>query len=211
MRRRATFRSLVGMALLLVAAFILCAGVRTKPLALALGILFGVNSTGDGDEASMDNQCETVIGNGVCTLRAAIELVNARNNGGDGIGFSIPASDPGCSGAVCTITLMNALPDLSVPVNISGPGAASLTVARSTNSAAFRIFNVTSTGTVRFSGLTITQGVANGNGGGIQNASTGAVTVTNCTVFNNKAINGGGISNATNGPGIRDGFIGHRQ
>jgi CSLREA domain-containing protein len=173
------------------------APVRGKTQALAFGTAFLVNSTGDQGEATPDNQCETVIGNGVCTLRAAIELVNARNNGGDGIFFSIPGSDPGCSGGVCTITLASALPDLSVPVTISGPGAGKLIVLN--NISGLRIFNVTTSGTVSFSNLTMSGGNIGANGGGIQNASTGTVNVTNCTLSSNSADNGGGISNSSSG------------
>jgi CSLREA domain-containing protein len=44
--------------------------------------IFIVNSTGDGDDAFHgDGQCETAVGNGVCTLRAAIEEANAHAGG----------------------------------------------------------------------------------------------------------------------------------
>jgi CSLREA domain-containing protein len=181
------FRSVIGIALVLAATLVLCAGARTKAQAPAIGTLFLVNSTGDDPEATPDNQCETAIGNGVCTLRAAIQLVNSRNNGGDGIAIGVTG----------TITLNSTLPNLSVPVHISGPGANSLTVAR--NASIFRIFNVTTTGTVSLSGLTISNGIANGDGGGIQNASTGTVNVTNCVITGNQATDGGAVSNATTG------------
>src|SRR5215472_8176302 len=84
-------------------AIVLAFGLKVKAITPpSVGTLFLVNSAGDQGEAAMDNQCETVIGNGVCTLRAAIDLVNARNNGGDAIVFDIPSSDGGCSGGVCT-------------------------------------------------------------------------------------------------------------
>src|SRR5438132_11181471 len=94
--------------------------------------IFVVNSTGDGDDAFHgDGQCETAVGNGVCTLRAAIEEANA-HAGGDGISFSIPASDPGYSNGMWAVRLTKALPNVSDSVNITGPGVDKLIVQRST-------------------------------------------------------------------------------
>jgi hypothetical protein len=187
---------------ILITMLAFAANVPDNPEAPALGILFLVNSSGDQPEATPDNQCETAIGNGVCTLRAAIQLINSRNNGGDGIFINIPSSDPGCSGGVCTINLGSALPNLSVPVSVNGPGADKLIVQRSTSGVPnFRIFNVTSTGTVSISGMTITNGhVTDGDGGGVQkitspDQSIGTLNLTNCRVTGNQAFNGGGINN----------------
>jgi CSLREA domain-containing protein len=197
-KARGPFRFVIGIILLLGAACLLSAGERTAQQP-SFPEIFVVNSTGDGDDAFHgDGQCETVVGNGVCTLRAAIEEANA-HAGGDGIGFSIPTTDPGYSNGRWTISLTTALPNISDSVNISGPGASSLTVLRNLNSGAFRVFNVTTTGTLNLSGLTISNGIANGSGGGIQNASTGTVNVSNCLITNNHGIDGGGVANATTG------------
>ncbi len=156
---------------------------------------FQVNSTGDGHLSSTrgETACETVFGNGVCTLRAAIEIVNRRNTGLDRIDFRVTGA----------ITLGSALPDLSVPVTISGPGADKLMVTRPAYAGAFRLFNVTSTGTVSISGLTIDSGgpPTYSNGGGIQNVNAGTVNVTNCTLSNNSVTSakGGGIHNDSTG------------
>src|SRR5213082_2644153 len=122
------FRSLTGMALLIAATFALCAAIGGQTqAAIALGEIFVVNSTGDQDDAFPgDGNCETQVGNGICTLRAAIEEANA-HAGGDGISFSIPTSDPGYSNGMWTINLSRALPDISDSVNINGPGAKMLT------------------------------------------------------------------------------------
>src|SRR5881398_2667907 len=70
--------------------------------------IFVVNSTGDGDDAFPgDGNCETQVGNCVCTLRAAIEEANA-HAGGDGISFSIPTTDPGYSNGVWAVRLTKA-------------------------------------------------------------------------------------------------------
>ena len=141
-------------------------------------------------------------------MRAAIEAANA-HAGDDGIFFNIPTAGNNCDASGnCTINLGAALPDLSDGVTITGPGADKLTVKRSSVSGTplFRIFNVTTTGTVSFSGLTIANGrVVGFNGGGIQNVNAGTVNVTNCTLSRNKALSnnsnfvGGGICNSSTG------------
>src|SRR5438445_7338144 len=147
MKRPPLFRYLVGAALLVGATFTLCAATRVDTAQqAAFPEIFVVNSTGDGDDAFPgDGQCETAVGNGVCTLRAAIEETNA-HAGGDGIFFSIPTSDPGYSNGMWTINLSKALPDISDSVNISGPGADKLMLTA--GSRFLRFFNVTTSGTV---------------------------------------------------------------
>ena len=87
---------------------------------------------------------------------------------------------------------MIALPDLSTGMTIAGPGPSVLTVARNSASATpdFDIFNVDSSAIgVAISGLTITGGVVTSGASAMENA--GAVTVTNCTLTNNKAYQPG--------------------
>src|SRR5437868_5908836 len=154
MKRPPLFRSLIGFTLLL-GAVALCAATRADAAQQApFPEIFVVNSTGDGDDAFPgDGQCETAVGNGVCTLRAAIEEANA-HAGGDGISFSIPTSQPYCDATTgaCTIYPTKELPNISDSVNINGPGADKLTV-RNITGQQFRIFNVTTTGTVNLTGL----------------------------------------------------------
>src|SRR5438270_3030633 len=151
------FRSLAAAALLLAAVVALCAATRVDTAQQApFPEIFVVNSTGDGDDAFPgDGQCETAVGNGVCTLRAAIEETNA-HAGGDGIGFSIPTSQPYCNATTgaCTIYPTKALPNVSDSVNITGPGADKLNVQNVTNQQ-FPIFSVTTSGTVNISSLTV--------------------------------------------------------
>lgn len=175
--------------------------------AWALGILYSVNS-GSGstadDPAPGDGFCETAIGNGVCTLRAALEESNG-HAGTDGVRFNIPTSDPSYSPQTgrYTIVLSGALPAVTDSVNITGPGADKLTVYANGQ----RAFNVTTSGTVTFSGITIAEGQApyQESGGGIQNLNGGTVNVTNCILSGNRSgggpapNGGGGISNASTG------------
>src|SRR5207248_7802669 len=171
-----------GSALVFAAAVALwaAAGGQTQG-AIALGEIFVVNSTGDQDDAFPgDGNCETQVGNGVCTLRAAIEESNA-HAGSDGIYFSIPTSDPGYSNGMWTINLSRALPDISDSDNINGPGANMLTL--NGGSHLLRFFNVTTSGTVNLSGLALVNGeVLDDNGGGIQNYNAGTLNVTNCSL-----------------------------
>ena len=72
-----------------------------------------VNDTGDaGDFSAGDGVCETGSGNGLCTLRAAIEEANA-STALDSIEFSIPTSDSGYTGQWWVIGLSSALPTLT--------------------------------------------------------------------------------------------------
>src|SRR5438477_8311818 len=151
-----------------------------------------VNSTGDGGLVYGGKYgCETdLLRGGVCTLRAAIEYANL-NPDVDTITFSIPATAPS------TINLGSALPDLSTDININGPGAKVLTVQRYSGS--YRIFNVTTNGTVSLSALTIAQGSVPDTGGAIQNAGSASVTISKCTIRNNYAGTGGAVFNSSAG------------
>ena len=172
-----------------------------------------VNSTGDGGLVYGGQYgCESdFLRSGVCTLRAAIEYANL-NPDVDTITFNIPTTDPGYDGKKFTIQVnrnsSNPLPDLSTDMNISGPGAAKLTVwANGAGRQLPHIFNVTTAGTVSFSDLTIGQVDSFGepSPGGIQNSNTGTVNVTNCVIsgniFEDSYTNskGGGIYNSSSG------------
>jgi CSLREA domain-containing protein len=153
---------------------------------------YTVNSTGDAADISPRNGiCETVPGNGVCTLRAAIMESNAQV-GTDSISFRIPTSDAGYNPqtGVYTITLTSALPNITDSATIRGPGAAKLTVSPAIGN--FRVFNVTSTGLtsiVSISGMTIANGRApyNESGGGLQNTASATVNIDSCVFRQNQA------------------------
>jgi CSLREA domain-containing protein len=125
----------------------------------AAGILFFVTTVDDHD----DGAC-----NADCTLREAIKAANANPGDDDGIEFTVTG----------TINLTSVLPDITGGVSIDGPDANMLTVRRfDSDTVLFRIFNVTTTGTVAFSGMTISNGISNGQspdnaGGGISNSGT---------------------------------------
>ena len=154
---------------------------------------FTINNTGDASDLVINGVCETATGNGQCTLRAAIEEANA-HSGADLIDFNIPLSQPNCDAGTgaCIINVVGTLQDLSDDVTINGPGADKVTINKV---GGFHIFNVTTGGTVSFSGLTISNAVSDHNGGGISNLSTGTLNVTNCILSHNDGISGGGINN----------------
>ena len=82
-------------------------------------------------------------------------------------------------------------------LTITGPGAASLVIRRSTTSF-FRIFFFDN-GTWNVSGLTINNGHDTAVGGGIYNGN-GNLTVSDCTITGNYSnSSGGGISNNSDG------------
>jgi hypothetical protein len=93
-----------------------------------------------------------------------------------------------------TIDLASPLPQLGTDLNIQGPGAALLTVQRSTpdDTPDFSVFTVYSA-TVNISGLTIAHG-SDVLGGGIFNDG-GIVSVNDCLLMGNSALRGGGITN----------------
>jgi len=129
----------------LIATILVLTAAAANAQAPAFGVLFVVNSTGDdGDAAPGNGVCETATGNRICTLRAAIEEVVARNNGGDGININSSA-----------VYLDGALPDITTSVSISGPGATKVIVEGPVIQFRGRVFNVTTSGTVSISGITI--------------------------------------------------------
>ena len=156
----------------------------------AQGIFYSVNTTSD---TVVVGACQN--GNPGCSLRGAIQTANS-HPGVDGIGIDLPAGS--------VINLTGVLPNLTEGVSIAGPGADKLTVRRNAGGD-YRVFNVTTTGTVTFSGMTISNGSTDGGGGGIGNTS-GTVNVTNCTLSDNFA-NGGGGGIFTSGIGTDTGTV----
>ena len=172
------------------------------PASPAGGFLIFVNSTGDGTNLVGAPNCDADLGTPgeQCTLRAAIQVANL-SPGDDGIEFSIPATEPSCDAlGNCVINLTGPLPDVSSGMEIFGPGADKLTVRRNSSNP-YRVFNVSAPGVVvAISGMTISNGHAfRSEGGGINNASTGTVNITNCVLTGNIGQDGGGVGNFLDG------------
>jgi hypothetical protein len=121
-------------------------------------------------------------------LRYCITQAN-QSTGDNTINFSVAG----------TITLNSALPDLSNTtglMDVEGPGAASLTVARNgtPGTPLFRVFTIDGGALVNLAGLTMTGGSTD-RGGGISNSGT--LSLSGCSVIGNTASNsGGGVANS---------------
>ena len=210
--RRITFCAVLASA----SAILLAVSFNLKAVAApSFATLFLVTTTADHNDFNCDTDC---------TLREAIQAAN--NTAGDSvINFSIPTTDPGYSNGVWTINLAAALPPLNTSsgrsnLSINGPGADKLTVQNSYQipnadlNHAFRIFNVTTSGTASFSGITIAYGFVRSQtdylGGGIQNYNAGTVNVTNCTLKLNGATEWIDFVRGGHGPAAPGGGIANR-
>jgi CSLREA domain-containing protein len=108
-----------ALAIVMVIAAISFGALTFVPAAVATPATFTVNSVGDGSDANPgDGFCD--VGEGECTLRAAIEEANA-NAGADTIEFNISGT------GVHTITATTAMPFITDETHIDGysqPGSA---------------------------------------------------------------------------------------
>ena len=158
----------------------------------------GITNPGDGsDVGAYELQTDQLVGCSEINL-----VVNNNADSGAGSLRSILASACGGSTITFASSVRGAI-DLTsgeLPINknltINGPGANLLSVRRSAaaGTASFRIFNISGTPRVSISGLAIANGSGAGQlGGGIYNPGT--LTIANCTVTGNFAVNGGGIHN----------------
>lgn len=155
------------------------------PAAHAAG--FEVNTTAD----HAADACEAFdAGSGAdCTLRDAVAAANA-SAGDDTITFQ--------SGLSGQITLDPTQGQIAVGASgsgysttIAGPGAGTLSVS---GNDASRIFETYGGGTFALSGLTLTHGLADGDGGAIYGAGSGPVSVSDAVISSNQAsAQGGGI------------------
>ncbi len=151
---------------------------------------FVVNAYGDESDVQVgDRFC--AVGNGDCTLRAAIEEANALGSCPGMINIALDQLGG-------TISLATALPTILHSVNITGPGADLLTVRRSAvgGTPQFRVLSIQNT-TVRISGITIRGGDWGGGGAGIFNDFGGSLTLNDSVITANNDANfhGAGLLN----------------
>jgi hypothetical protein len=128
---------------------------------------------------------------GANTLRAAIEAANG--NGNTDVD-QIPISVTG------TIDLVSALPSISFPTTITGPGRANLTVRR-TGATAFRVFDIAPNSpayTIEIGDLTIADGQGPGSGGGVRALGAGTTILRSVALNGNSASLGGAVMNDGN-------------
>ena len=172
------------------------AGMPNGPMAST------VNSTLDQPDFNPgDGICETALGNGICTLRAAVMEANA-TPAADTITFiDLPGSPD-----LYTLTLAGMddtalLGDLDILVDATIQGIGStetiLQAGSTMLSGIDRFFHILGDANVTLERLTIRYGNTSENGGGILNASTGRLTIDSCLITNNIASHGAGVVNQT--------------
>lgn len=184
---------------LLTLSILVLASTRTEAQIGFFGVnpgkLFVVNDTADSFDANPgDRVCAD--SNGRCTLRAAIQEVDAVavviNR--DVIIFSIQQPSE------INLTLGEVAITGRRFVSIVGPGARRLTVRRSNAAGTpnFRIFNLSGSQSIHaIRGLTIAGGDPGNepDGGGIKVGSGVNLTLTEVTITGNAATSGGGVAN----------------
>ncbi|MEP6808794.1 MAG: choice-of-anchor Q domain-containing protein [Chthoniobacterales bacterium] len=147
---------------------------------LALGLVLGVTSMASAATLTVTNTNDSGAG----SLRAAISSAAAS---GDTIDFNL-------STLPATITLTSAELAITKSMTIRGPGADQLTISGNN---ARRVIRTTpagagGSGAVTVSGLTIANGAATANGGGIE-VALGSLALFQCVVANNTAPANGSI------------------
>ncbi|MFL5805303.1 MAG: CSLREA domain-containing protein, partial [Roseiflexaceae bacterium] len=154
----------------------------------AAGTTFNVNNTLDTPDATPgDGTCATATGNGICTLRAAIQEANAL------AGTDVIHLQSGTTYVLTRAgqddTALNGDLDITSSLNINGAGAGSTIVD---GGGLDRVFDIHA-GVVTISGVTIQNGAAH-EGGGIENNAT--LNLNSSAVKSNTAYSyGGGIDN----------------
>jgi len=156
---------------------------------------FTVDTTlDDPDNSLVDGLCDT--GEGVCSLRAAVQQLNAYGGthtitvpaGTYSLSFGAAGEDAAATG------------DLDLTANnlrISGAGAGVTIIQKSGGLSTHRVFDVIS-GTHTINNVTIQNGLGDGgNGGGIRVANNTSLTLNNVMVTGNIATGvGGGVLNS---------------
>lgn len=132
----------------------------------------------------------------VLNVQAAPILVTNTNDDGTGsLRQALATANDGDTiqfGVTGTIALTTGELLVNKSISITGPGPADLAVDASLTS---RVFHIGSGLTVTISGLTISNGNADGDGGGgIQNDHA-TLAIDNCTISGNHADWGGGVNN----------------
>ena len=148
-------------------------GVTAAFAANAEAATYVVNSTADDGTGT----CSPSPGE--CTLRDAVTTAN-----GDGMPDTVELS--GVSGTIALAQGVIEITD-SADLNINGPGPGTLTVS---GGDATGILQINGAGAVSISGLTLTAGSSDTNGGAIY--ASAPLTLTNVTISGNTATDGGG-------------------
>lgn len=167
---------------------------------------FAVNSPADvlHDANPGDGVCETVAGNGVCTLRAALEETNALD-GADTIDLQPNVTYALALSAYPGVAALAIADSVTIngsnnTIDAAGAGAGVLTVRQCIRDATTASACTFGSPVVSVSGVAFVHGKGVDHAGGIQNAAT--LSLSRCVVSSNKAgdvgtptASGGGIYN----------------
>ncbi len=174
--------------LLLPSLVLLLPGLAGPALPAALSGTFIVNSTSDVSDGNIgDGLCETVGGNGICTLRAAVQEVSANPNPDT---INVPAGTYMLTMVGAGDSQLNDDLDITGTVTIIGAGPNSTIIDGNGILTADRVLDVYS-GVVTIAGVSIRNGRSSGPGGGITNRAQATLTLSNTTVMSNTAASGG--------------------
>lgn len=179
---------------------LLVAGIAATNVAHAK--TFAVNSPADGVDAQRgDGVCETAVGNGGCTLRAAIQEANA-SGGLDTINLPAGLGEYVLSlgGAGEDLSATGDL-DISDSLSIVGTGGNRDQIIINGNGSD-RVMHILSGATVSLSTLTLKGGLARSTVGGGIYLENGKLTIENSVISDNRAHNPDEIANGGNGGGI---------
>jgi CSLREA domain-containing protein len=153
-----------------------------------------VNSQADMPDAAVgDGACETAPGNGICTLRAAIQEASAFANPDT---INVPAGTYDLTRTGADDTAVNGDLDLVGPVTLRGAGpAATIIDANAINDRVFHVF----TGTTTIAGVTLQNGRANNAGGAVFVRLAATLTLSDTLVTGNSAGHDPGQNRAVGG------------
>ena len=204
-QQKGPFRLGAALRLALVAAWLALLVPAPGLVPAVQAATFTVTTNADGTDASPgDGVCETAHGNGVCTLRAAIEEANA-NLFGSHDTIHLPAN-------TYTLSVASNVPpdgtkdlDIRESLTILGEGAGTTIIDGGSGPTYDRVFEIAPFGShvpeVVISGVTIQNGSTGQGGGGIYNYGC-TLTIADSTLSSNWATFGGGMSNNGNGGAI---------
>ncbi|MGH7789403.1 MAG: choice-of-anchor Q domain-containing protein [Candidatus Binatia bacterium] len=170
----------------------------------------GTPDPGEECDEGAANGTEGSFCDAFCGAHRTFTVTNAEDGGAGSLRIAMGAAnltpgeativfDPVFFSTPRTIRLNGALPTIGEELTIDGPGANLLTVSGNHQD---RVFDLASGVSASLSGLTITEGMTDGAGGGIRSA--GPLTLRNVAVVGNHALNGGGVAQS-----FASGFFGN--
>lgn len=158
----------------------------------ARATFYQVNSAADVPDANTATAaCETATGNGICTLRAAVQQANA-HAGLDTI--LVPAGTYALSRVGDDSNALNGDLDITDNVTIIGSSAGDTIIDGSATGD--RVFEVIGAIKANLYYLTISGGAPSDRGGGVEITGGASAQIVGCIITGNSGTVGGGIANS---------------